>query len=53
MRRGNSATTGDELLMTPLYEGTAAPPFQKVIFYFITLQFPLFIRSWIFLKFTL
>ena len=29
MRRGDSATTRDELLMTPLYEGTAAPPSRK------------------------
>ena len=52
MRRGNSATTRDELLTTPLYEGTAAPPSRKSP-YFIVEQSPRFIRALISFKFTL
>ena len=52
MRRGDSATTRDELLTTPLYEGTAAPPSRKSP-YFIVEQSPRFIRALISFKFTL
>lgn len=29
MRRGNSTTLGDKLLMAPLYDGTATHPSHK------------------------